>query len=220
MIRTTKAPVAFPVPWGEGNAHFMLRAGDVIERGVVEAELAEFGAGRVFDFQLEECFAEGIAVLLADSPDDVERIREVSAAAAEDETSLAAEDKALLDGAREAVRAHWAPFRSLMAQAALRNELVPTLAFRRFCSGWEGKNLPAFTRSVDGMVSLDVMGEVPPVLIRIAGLRAYQMLWASASAGNSAPLLQSGKSLRPSNSDASKKAGTSGAKSGRKTRSS
>ncbi|HVJ02358.1 MAG TPA: hypothetical protein VM662_09260 [Sphingomonas sp.] len=219
MIRTTKAPFAWTVPFGEGGTVFMLRAGDIIERGELEAELAELGGGRVFDFQIEDAFDSGVAFLLKDHPDYLARIREVAAAQAALEMGdqLPPEELALLDGAREAVKAGWPPFRTLIGQAAKRSELIPTLAFQRFCTGWQGDGLPEFRKSMDGRVDLSVMAEVPAVLIRLAGLRAYQALYASEHEGNSARPLQSDKSPPPSNSDASKKGGSSGKRSGGKT---
>src|SRR4051812_28928145 len=99
MIRTSKAAGAWPLPWG-ADTQFMLRAGDVIERGEVEADLAELRAGRVFDFQLEEVFLAGVDELLKSNPEDAARVREVAAASSAGE-DLTAEDRALLDGARE-----------------------------------------------------------------------------------------------------------------------
>lgn len=218
MIRLNKASVAFPIPWAS-DVHFMLRAGDVIERGELEADLAEHRAGRVFDFQLTEAFESGCDALLDGRPEDMERIREAVAAEQDGET-LSKEDAAGLALAREAVQSSWPPYRTLTAQAARRNELVPTLAFQRFCTGWAGEGLPDFEKSPDGLVSLEVMGRIEPVLLRMAGMRAYQMLYSTGEEKNSEPPLQSDKSPRPSTSDKSKKVGKSAKTTGRKTRSS
>lgn len=219
MIRTTKAPFAWTVPFGKGGTVFMLRAGDVIERGEIEADLAELGAGRVFDFQIEEAFDAGLSALLKDHPDHLARVREVAAAQAAlgPGEQLPMDEQGLLDGAREIVKANWAPFRSLIGQASRRNELVATLAFQRFCTGWKGEDLPDYRTSIDGRVDLEVMAQVPPVLIRLAGLRAYQALYATDQEGNSGRPLRSDKSRKPSNSGSSRKAGSSGKRSGGKT---
>jgi hypothetical protein len=220
MIRISKAPFAWTAPW-DGAPVIMLRAGDVIERGELEAELAEMRAGRVFDFQIEAAFIAGVEALLKDSPDDVERIRDAATAAAEGQ-ELSSEDQAMLAGARDAVKEHWPPFAALIGQAARRNELIPMVAFQRFCTGWEGAELPAFAKGMDGRVTLEAMGNISSVLLRMAGLRAYEALYATDSAGNSERLSPPDKSHSPSPSGTSKAAGSSAArtaKSGPKTRS-
>lgn len=208
-IRTTTTAAAWPVP-GFPDTHFMLRAGDVIERGELEAELTEFGAGRVYDFQLKEAFEAAVAALLKDTPDDVERIREISAMV-EEGAEVSPEDRALLDAAIAVVQTAWPAYRALTKQAARRSELIPTLAFQRFCTGWEGKDLPDVRKGMDGLVTLDVMQELPPYLLRAAGMRAYQLLWVVGSVGNSARPLQSDKSQQRSTSDTLPADGTSAA---------
>lgn len=218
MIRLSKAPIAFPLPWG-ADANFMIRPGNIIERGELEADLAEHRAGRVFDFQLMEAFEEGLKALLEADEDAVAKIREAAIAEA-DGQEVAAEDRAGLEMAREALRTAWPAYRTLLAQAARRNELIPTFAFQRFVTGWEGDGLPEYRQSADGMVDLDLMAELEPVIVRIVGLRAYQMLYAAGEEKNSEPLSPSVESLPPSKSDAQRKAGSSAKRSGRKTRSS
>lgn len=219
MIRTTKAPVAWPVPWADGQAHFMLRAGDVIERGEFEADLSELGAGRVFDFQLEEAFLSGVEALLAGDTDAIGRIRDISAAMASEDT-ITPDDQALMDGTRELVKQHWPAYAILMKQVSRRGELIPTLAFQRFCTGWEGEGFPEYRKGIDQLVTLECIGEVPPILVRLAGMRAYQMLWATGQEKNFEAPLPPVKSPRPSKSGTREKGGSSRARSGRKTPSS
>lgn len=222
MIRTSKAPVAVPLPWDTGVS-FMIRAGDVIERGEFEAELAANGAPRVYDFQLREVFVGGVKALLGDSPEDAARIEEIADAdaALENDDKIDPADEALLTSAREQVQAHWPPYRAMIAAAARRQELIPVLAFQRFCTGWTGDDeLPAYRKAADGALSLEVVGEMPALVLRVIGMKAYQMLHATADASNSAPRLPSDKSPRPSTSGTPRKVGTSRAKSGAKTRSS
>jgi len=218
MIRTNKAPFPWPVPWGDGQAVFWLRAGDVIERSEFEAELAEYRAPRVFDFQLSEALMSGVAELLKDTPDDIERIREISAAV-ETGDEVSAADRALLSAVQETVAQHWPAYRSLIGQAARRNELIPTLAFRRFCTSWEGKDLPSYQKGPDGLLTLASMNDVEPLLIRLAGMRAYQALYATDDAGNSALLSPPGANQQRLKPGPRKKAGSSAKRSGVKTRS-
>lgn len=224
MIRTSTAAKPWPLPFGGGKATFMLRAGDVIERGEFEAEMSEMGAGRVFDWQLKETFLAGLEALLPDAPEDLERFREIQTAV-DGGDKLTSEDQALLDSARDAVRRSWPAYRELLAQAGRRGELVPTVAFMWFCDGWTGidlagEPLPEFKKSFDGRVAIDTMKQVPPILVNLAGSQAYNMLYATGEAKNSAGLSPRGGSPKRSNAARSKKAGSSAAKSGSRTRSS
>lgn len=219
MIRTTTAPRPWPLPWGDGKTHFMLRAGDVIERGEFEAGLAEMDAGQVWDWQLEEVFHQGVMALLPDNPEEVERIREISTAINCGE-KVSREDQALIDSAKEAVRRAWPAYRSLLAQAARRNELIPTLAFQWFVSGWEGPNLPEHRTGIDGRLDISVMKAITPMVVRLAGTAAYQLLYATNAEDFFARPLPPAKSPKPSTKRASRKGGSSAARSGRKTPSS
>src|SRR4051812_34392056 len=110
MIRTSKKPVAWPVPWNKEQQIFF-RPGDVIERGEFESDLsADYGAGRVFSFQLSEAFAEGLRAIMHDSPDDAEQLiaweRQASAG-----DKLEAEEAAAVEVARQTVTEHWAAYR-------------------------------------------------------------------------------------------------------------
>lgn len=222
MIRTSKQAFPWTLPWGgTTDTVVMLRAGDVIERGDFEGDLAGQRAGRVFDFELTQAFDGGLAALLHDAPADLERMREIIATA-EGGDELPADEKALLDAARETVAEHWPPFRALIAQAARRNELTPTLAFQRFVTGWEGVDLdgnplPPFRTGMDGRVSIDLMGDIPPLMIRLAGMRAYQLLWATGDEKNLERPSPSDENRSPSTSDTPKKGGSSGKTTGRKT---
>lgn len=206
MIRTSKKPFPFPLPWNKDHV-FMIRAGDVIERGEVEAELAEHGAGSVYSFQLNEAFTAGVVALLGDA-ESAEPI--LNALAAEtDSQELSAEDRAGLDASREAVRKAWPAYRALLRQDALRSQLSPTIAFQRFVTGWEGEGLPAFRKGPDGLPPLELLAELDPMTVRVVGMNCYRLLFTGGEEGNSAPPLQSDKSQAPSQSDKPARAGSS-----------
>lgn len=217
MITTTTAPTAWPLPWNK-DVVFMIRAGDVIERDMFEADLADLGADRVHDFQLTEAFLAGVEVLLDGHPEDIARIREAMAAtdALADGEELPADERALLEGARQAVQKAWPPYQTLLSQSSRRAKLIPTLAFRRFVTGWQGPDMPAFEKDIEGNVSLAAMKAIAPIVMRIAGQRAYALLWATGELGNSAPLLRSDKS-RQRSKGTPRKAGSSVKRSGVKT---
>ncbi len=218
MIRTSKKPVAWPLPW-DSEVQIMLRAGDVIERGEFEALLSENGAGRVFDFQLREEVVRGAESLAADDTEALNRVRECLAAEEASE-ELTVADADFLSTVRELLQRNWGPYRVLLARSARRNELIPTLAFQHFCTGWSGKDLPAFKKGIDGLVSLDVVGQLDEMIVRVAGMEAYRQLYAAGQEKNSEGLSLSGESPEASSSNTSKAAGSSEKTGGRKTRSS
>ena len=73
IVTSTTEIVPFVPSWREGEPNpptFSLRAGSVIERGQMEAELSgQYRAGRVFGFELRAAILSGIGALLADDPD-------------------------------------------------------------------------------------------------------------------------------------------------------
>jgi len=210
MIRTSKEPFPFALPWNE-DVVFMIRPGDMIDRGKVEAALAEQAAEAVFDFQLAATFEEAVNELLSDNPDEAGQLLAIAAAEAalEPGEKLPANEAAALSEAREAVRGSWPAYRALMAQAARRNELLPTVAFQRFVTGWQGEDLPEFRKGIDGLLTLGVMSQFPPIVIRAVGFRAYQALYATGEVKNSAPPSPSDESQAPTASDTSAKASSS-----------
>lgn len=179
MIRISKAPVAWPVPWDDSKGYFF-RAGDVLERADFEAELAgEHRAATVYDFEYSAAFAEGVKALLADAPDQAAQLIELeqSAAALEKGETLSPEDQAALVQARELLDQHWPAYRSLTGREERRQQHAPVLAFRRFCTGWEGEGLPEFALGADKQVSLEAMSGLPWLDIKVGGTFAYRLLY-------------------------------------------
>lgn len=221
MSILSKTPVPWPVPWIPGQK-FFFRVGDVIERSNLEAELAgEHRAGRVYNFELEMAFGQGIETLLKDSPDDAAQLAQLQqAAAAGDELAIA--EAAQLEQARDLLAEHWPPYRALKAKLERRNGLIPILAFRRFCTGWEGEGLPVFARGPDGLVTMECMAAVEPLAITAAGSFAYSLLYGGdkESEKNSGPPSKSGGDRKTSASATPRGAGKSAGTAGRKTRSS
>jgi len=210
MIRTSKAPFAFPLPWNK-DVVFTIRAGDVIERGDLEAALAEEGAAPVFDFQLQAAFADGLKHLLADAPDEAEQLIELvtAEAALEADEQLPADEAAALAEARDAVRKAWTPYKLLLAQAARRSELLPMLSFQRFVTAWAGEGLPVARKGIDGLLKIDMLSEFAPIVLLAVGKEAYRALYASGAEKNFAPPSQSDESQARIASDTPAKAGSS-----------
>jgi hypothetical protein len=219
MIRTSKAPVAWPVPWNAGQQVFF-RPGDVIERGEFESDLAgDYGAGRVYSFQLSEAFAAGLLAVLRDSPDDAARLIEWEGLDSRAE-KLAPDEAAAVTAARQTVSEHWPPYRVLAKRLERRRTMTPIAAFRRYCAGWEGEGLPKYEAGGDGFVTLDLMRRIDPVLVEAGGMFAYSLQYAADQEGNSAAPSKPVEGRRTSNSGPRKAAGKSRGKSGSRTRSS
>lgn len=224
MIRTSKAPVAWPVPWLKGQV-FFFRAGGIDERAEFEAVMAgECRAGNVYPFQLSAAFAEGVRALLHDDPEGAARLIGIDLAAAtlERGKKLPADEAAAHAEVRELLTEHWPAYRVLVAREARRNELAPVVAFRRFCEGWKGDGLPEFKKDVFGEVDPEVMRELSGLAIKGGGAFAYSLLYATGEEveKNSERPLSSGKGRTTSSSPRRKAGGKSTAKSGRRTPSS
>jgi hypothetical protein len=126
------------------------------------------------------------------------------------------ERQQLID-ARAVLSEHWPEYRELRAQAARREALIPLLAFRRFCTGWENVAEP-FERGPDGLVSLAAIGKLPALELRTVGTFAYRLLSPAGELGNFARPSSSDSGPATSSSDApSPVAGKSPAKGGKKT---
>lgn len=232
MIGTSiTASVPFTPAWLESATNpprFHLRAGSVIERGALEAELAgEHRAARVLGYELLIAIRSGVAVLLAGDPelDRVQGLIETEAEMNGVTDGMLAEDRLLLAETRKILSEHWPEYRELLARQSRRNQIAPILALQRFCVGWDNvsdaQDQPIeYARDRDG-VSNAAMSRLQPLELLVAGNRAYAMLYGGDQAGNSQRPSSSGNGPQTSNSGASSKAaGRSANKRGRKTRAS
>lgn len=207
ILLSTSAPLRFTPEWRqeeEVQPVYLLRAGNIIERELLEAELAgEHRAGRVSQLELRTVFCDGVATLLKDS-DAAGQIIEL---VMQDEGDLDATSRQLLFEAREVIEAHWPEYRALKSQAERRAAILPIVAFRQFCTGWEnvedrdGEPL-AFKRAPDGQVSLEAMAKLMPIDVKLAGYKAYNLLYATDQVGNSARPSKSDDGQQTSHSDA------------------
>lgn len=200
---------------------YLVRAGGVIERDALEAELSgSFRAPKAHLPEIRQARREGVLDLLADDP-ELDRVIELldrEAAVDDGEEKLSKDDERLLGEIHAILAEHWPDYRDIMGQIARRQELLPTLAFRRFVVGWENVAVP-FARDRQGMVSDASQRALDPLEMKVAGLRAYQLLYPETDAEkNSAPPSSSDAGPTISTSgDASTADGKSTAKSGRRT---
>lgn len=179
ILTSTKEPIRFTPPWLEGTDNapvFLLRAGSVIERGQMEAELSgEHYAASVFGFELREAFKAGLLHLLADDP-ELDRFIELGGidADGDPEKVLSDDDRRTLSGLREVLGNHFPEYRALLLRIERRREIAPLVAFRRFCVGWE--NLAqSFKRGRDGAVDDTVMISIDPLQLKVAGAQAFAL---------------------------------------------
>lgn len=181
-------------PWLKyrpGAPTFLFRGAAFLEREALEAELETLGAGVVYDFQLTAAFKAGVAELLAGDPDGAAQLCDIrSAADADGRGALSASDLAMLVGAEEVLAEHWPAFAVLNKRAARRSAFYPVIAFQRWCVGWSnvksatGDGEAVFALGFDGRVSEAAMQQVDPMLIRIAGLHAYELQHGGGQAKN------------------------------------
>lgn len=212
-------------PWldgGDSAPVYHWRHGSVMERNLLEAEAAgRYGAGEIPAWSMHQAFADGIARLLPDDP-DAGRLTEISQAEMRREPVEEA-DKALLDRARRTLAEHWPPYGALVEQQARRDAIIPTLAFRRFVTGWanvtDANGQPVvMARGPDQCLSDDVLALIEPWHVLVLGLNIYNSLYARGAEKNSAPPSKSGSAQKISNARRNSAAGgKSGRTSGRKT---
>lgn len=215
---STREPVAWSPPWND-KVTFLFKVGTVSDRARLEADLTgECGAGRVFGFQLLGAFEEGVATILKGNEDSAQIVE--WARAEDGGEKLPSEERAALQQARTIVAEHWPPYRALLTRIERRREFVPVAAFRRFCAGWVGEDLPAFATGADGMVAEEALAGLDYVTFQVAGNFAYDLLYGGGLEKNSASPSKSGDGQTTSHSGSAKAAGKSKATATRKTPSS
>lgn len=187
------AALKFTPKWMEGQADapvYLLRAGTVMERELMEAELAgEYQAGSVWQPELRDAICAGFAAL---GGDDAETLL----ALAEAHFSGAIEDpaqQAVYDEALSVLALHWPDYRRLVAQSERREAIIRLVAFSRFCCGWENVRAAdgsavEFKRGADGRVAEAALARIPRFEMQAAGAAAYRLQYPELSAEkNSAP---------------------------------
>ena len=228
MILTSKgATTPYTPPWmtdDHGNPKpgapvLHLRAGDVIERGQMEAELSgPHRCAQVWGFELRQAIRGGVVALLADDPDLDRLLGLIEAEGEGDVDQLSADDRALLAGVRKILAECWPDYRDLVAQLERRRAIAPIVALKRYCVGMEIEGV-TFEIGRDGQVSDATMSQIEPFLLSLAGNRAYEIQQPRGLEGNSPRPSPSDASPKPSSSAArSKAAGRSPARAGKKIR--
>ena len=187
LTSTTEAARYTPPPLqAEPDAPVvLLRAGSIIERGQMEAELAgQYQAGRVLGYELRIAIREGVIALLGDDPELDHLLGLIDVEAEGNADTLADADKRLLAEVRKTLAEHWPDYRDLVAQLERRREIAPIVAFRRFCTGWENVDAE-FKRGRDGLVEEGCLRGLDVFTLRFTGNQAYALQYAADQEGNS-----------------------------------
>lgn len=200
IIASTSPAAAEPwtPKWLEGQAGapvFFLRAGDVIERELFEAQLAgpAWGAAEAWPWEKQGALLEGLRTLGGeDAPHLIALAETAGAGALEDAGEIA-----LLKDAAALVAQHYPPYRVILEQEARRQAVLPVAAFCRWCVRWE--NVPEAgepRRDVAGLIDPASIGEIPALLLRSAGVEAYRRQYGASARKNSDAPLKSGADPR------------------------
>lgn len=202
MTIISTAPREWRPVWITENPPLILwRVATVIERDLFEGSLAQYNALPAMPWVIDNQFRTGLAALLPDDPDRVASLCELRSRLSADE-ALTPHETALYDEAVAALMEYWPGYRAIVAQAAKRESLLPTLAFQKFVTGWEGLTFNddpvAYQRGIDMQITDDVMAQVDPMIIRSLGLEIYRAMYDRSAEKNSAPPSPSGGGRRTS----------------------
>lgn len=167
---------------------FFLRAGDVLERELMQAELAgEHQAAEVWAFELQEALVGGLRELGGSTADQLIAIAEANFARALESES---ERATLLEASAMLAKA-WPPYKLLLAQQHRRQTIIPLVAFRRYCAGWENVDAD-FSRGLDGLVSAEPLSAIDPTVLKMAGWTAWNLQFGGGEEKNSESPSKSG----------------------------
>lgn len=220
ILTSTTQTVPFTPPWVEGTPNevtFHLRAGSIIERGQMEAELSgEYQAGKVWAFELAAAIKSGLLALLGGDPDVGHLIELFEMEGGDDAGQLSDADRQRLVEVRSILGQHWPEYRALLAQIERRREIAPIVALQRFCTTIDG--VKVFERNRQGLVTDATLGQLDPLVMMAAGNRAFSLQYGGDQEGNSPQPSSSDDGPQTSSSDAPlKAAGKSKARGGAKT---
>lgn len=184
ILTSTAAPHVFVPDWLKGDAKppkFFLRAGDVLERELVQADLAgEYQAGEVWPYELQEAIVAGLRELAGASAEQLIALAEAKFAG----TMESASEEAILLDACSKLATVWSPYKILLAQQQRRQTLIPTVAFRRYCVGWENVDA-VYSRGLDGLVAVEPLSAIDPTVLKVAGWKAWSLQFGGSEEKNS-----------------------------------
>ena len=164
---------------------FFLTLATIIDRDQFDAELdGVYRAAEVPNFQLRDIAIEGLNALLGDDAPDLVGL----VLAQYGGEVLPADEMAKLKAAFDILAQHWPEYRAAREQEARRNRALPTLAFIRWCEGWENltdkDGKPVEYAREKGTIPDDLLRRVNPLIMRSVGLEAYRVQYGLSMAGN------------------------------------
>lgn len=172
---------------------FRIRMGSLIERGEFDAELdGRHGASAVPAFiMLDTAIAGARALLEADDAAQIEELlRSVHSSAEDGEVSeIGPHERQQVAEIQAVLAKSWPDYRHLVERNARYRQLMPLLAFQRWCDGWEnltgtdGKPVE-YTRDKAGNIPEATLRRIAPALIYAAGNRAYNFQYATGEEKN------------------------------------
>ncbi len=194
IIAKLTATEPFTPKWLEGEAApliFNLRAGDVIERELFEAQLAGplLGAGELWPWQRHSLLLEGLNAIGGEDAPHLCMLAETAMRSSLDDPA----EKALLQDVTALVAQHYGPYRAMVEQDERRQKVLPILALCRYCVRID--NLPEGVepkRGIDGFFDPASLTGIDPLALRVAGVEAYNRQYGEGARKNSVPPSKSG----------------------------
>jgi len=172
---------------------FRIRMGSLIERGEFDAELdGRYSAGPVPAFIMLDTAIAGVRALLEDDEaNEIEELlRSVHGSSEEGEASeIGPVERQQVAEVQAVLAISWPDYRQLVERNARYRQLLPLLAFQRWCDGWEnlkgtdGKPVE-YSRDKAGNIPESTLRRIAPALIYAAGNRAYNFQYASGEEKN------------------------------------
>lgn len=179
---------------------YYLRPATVLDRDEFEAELSgRYRAGQVAPHQYRDIAIDGIRALVQGEDADklVELVQSVHSARQDalaagrmpDDAALSPAERAEMKAVEDILTKHWPDYQAAVEQEAKRNQVLPTLAFMRWCDGWknvtgeDGKPVD-YERDPLGEIPEDVLRRLPRIAMRAAGLEAYYLQYGRGEAKN------------------------------------
>lgn len=168
---------------------FTLRMGSVLERESLDGELeGTHRAQQVASWLMLEAAINGIRALL--DPADAEQMEALLRSAhGADGAQMSSVELGQVQEAEGILSEHWPEYRHLAEQNAQHDRLAPVLAFQRYCTGWEnvkdGNGKPVvYERNARGDIPDHVLRRVPPIMIRAAGFKAFNLQYGMGEEKN------------------------------------
>ncbi len=167
------------------SPRFFLKLASILDRDQFDAELdGVHRAAEVASFQLRDIAIEGLTALLGEEAADLVGL----VLAQYGGETLPSDEMARLKTVFDILSEHWPEYRAAREQEARRNRILPTLAFVRWCDGWENltdKDGKAIEYAREKAAIPDgTLRRISPIVLRAVGLEAYRVQFGQGTAGN------------------------------------